>query len=140
MRGPGAHPRVLASGLRGHWPWHLQHVLLVHTVVEDLGRLLDGHAILSLPGDIGFGVPLRLDSEHGFIPCSGHLFLPLSLEAASPPAPSSGLGRDPWPVSTSDCVLGDDGGGGSSSEELGHWDRKGSARGLGETLGGHTLG
>lgn len=31
-------------------------------------------------------------------------------------------------------------GGGSSSEGLGHWDRKGSTRGLGETLGGCTLG
>ena len=80
-------------------------MLLVHAVVEDLGRVLDGHAILS-PKNIELGVPLHPDSEHGFIPCSGHLFLPLSLEAAPRPVPSSGLGRDPWPVSTSDCVLG----------------------------------
>ena len=63
MRGPGAPLRVSASGLRGHWPWHLQHVLLVHTVVEDLGRPLDGHAVLSLSGDAGFGLPRALTQK-----------------------------------------------------------------------------
>lgn len=111
-------PRVLASGLRGHWPWHLQHMLLVHAVVEDLGRVVSGHAILS-PKNIGFGVPLR-GLGTWLYPLQWAIFCPLSLEAAPRPVPSSGLGRDPWPVSTSDCALGADGEVAAAVRELGH--------------------
>lgn len=90
-------PGVPASDLMGNWTSHLQHVLLVNAVVEYLGGLLDGGAALSLPGDVGFGVPLHPDSEHGFIPCSGHrtYFFPLSLQAAPSTCSQPWAGQGP---------------------------------------------
>lgn len=69
-------------------------------------------------------------------PAVGTYFCPLAWKLHLDLFPALGweetLGLSPPVI----VYWGDDGGGGSSSERLGHWDRKGSSRGLGETLGG----
>ena len=85
---------------------------------------------------LGLGFPRALTQNMASSPAVGTYFCLLAwklhLYLLSALGWGETLGLSPPVV----VYWGDSGGGGSSSEGLGHWDRKGSSRGLGETWGG----